>query len=124
LGKIESGEVFMAERKLEPKLTEAAAKTTAVLQTLQSRLRRETAPLEARDELGEELQRYFATAGSPLPEKISKEIRDQVIDGVVERILRSWGEPNGQVAASIKSEVITRLVERVTAEVLKKGVEL
>ena len=78
---------------------------------------------ETRDELGEELQHYFATANSPLPAKISNEIRNQVIDGVVERILRSWGEPNGQVAASIKSEVIARLVERVTAEILKKGVE-
>jgi uncharacterized protein (DUF2267 family) len=113
----------MAERKLEPKLTEAAAKTTAVLQTLQSRLTRETTPLEARDELGEELQHYFATASSPLPEKISKEIRNQVIDGVVERILHSWGN-SGQVAASIKSEVIARLVERVTADILKKGVDL
>ena len=113
----------MAERKLEPKLTEATAKTTAVLQTLQSRLKRETAPPETPDELGEELQHYFATASSPLPAKTSKEIRNQVIDGVVERILHSWGH-NGQVAASIKEEVIARLVERVTAEVLKKGMDL
>jgi uncharacterized protein (DUF2267 family) len=112
----------MAERKLEPKLTEAAAKTTAVLQTLQSRLKRETAPPQTPDELGEELQHYFATANGPLPEKISKEIRKQVIDGVVEQILRSWGN-NGQVAASIKGEVIARLVERVTAEILKKGLD-
>jgi uncharacterized protein (DUF2267 family) len=114
----------MAERKLEPKLTDAAAKTTAVLQTLQSRLRRETTPLQAHDELGEELQQYFATTHAQLPEKISQEIRDQVIDGVVERILRSWGGPNGQAAASIRSEVIARLVERVTAEILKKGMDL
>jgi uncharacterized protein (DUF2267 family) len=113
----------MAERKLEPKLTEATAKTTAVLQTLQSRLKRETAPPETPDELGEELQHYFATARSPLPAKTSKEIRNQVIDGVVERILSAWGH-NGQVAASIKNEVIARLVERVTAEILKKGVDL
>ena len=110
----------MAEKKLEPKLTEATAKTTAVLQTLQSRLKRETVPLEPRDELGEELQHYFATANPPLPEKTSKEIRNQVIEGVVERILHSW-DNNGQVAASIKNEVIARLVERVTAEILKKG---
>ena len=112
----------MAERKLEPKLTDAAAKTAAVLQTLQSRLQREPVPLEPRDELGEELQHYFATASSPLPEKVSKEIRTQVIDGVVEQILRSWGN-NGHVAASIKSEVIARLVERVTADILKRGVD-
>ena len=110
----------MAEKRLEPQLTEATAKTTAVLQTLQSRLKRETPPLEARDELGEELQHYFATANPPLPEKISQDIRNQVIDGVVEQILHSWGT-NGQIAATLKSEVIARLVERVTAEILKKG---
>ena len=112
------------ERKAEPKLTEAAAKTTAVLQTLQSRLNREAAPSEIPDELGEQLQRYFAAAtdDQPLPPKISADIRDQVIDGVVERILRSWGEPDGQISASIKSEVIGRLVERVLAGLLKKGV--
>jgi hypothetical protein len=109
--------------KAESKLTEAAAKTTAVLQTLQSRLNREMAPSEIPDELGEQLQRYFATAteDQPLPAKISADIRDQVIDGVVERILRSWGEPDGQLSASIKSEVIGRLVERVLAGLLKKG---
>jgi len=111
------------ERKAESKLTEAAAKTTAVLQTLQSRLNRETAPSEIPDELGEQLQRYFAASeDQTLPAKISADIRDQVIDGVVERILRSWGEPDGQVSASIKSEVIGRLVERVLAGLLKKGV--
>jgi hypothetical protein len=112
------------ERKTESKLTEAAAKTTAVLQTLQSRLNREATPGETRDELGEQLQRYFATAAGdqPLPAKIPGDIRNLVIEEVVERILRSWGEPNGQISASIKSEVIGRLVERVLAELLKKGV--
>jgi hypothetical protein len=44
-----------------------------------------------------------------------------VIDGVVGKILRSWGAPNGEIPASIKSEVIARLVEHVLAELLKKG---
>src|SRR5580658_6843204 len=111
------------ERKSEPKLTEAAAKTTAALQTLQSRLNGETPPVEVPDELGEQLRRYFAaTAGDPaLPAKFSADIRSQVIDAVVERILRSWGEPEGQVSASIKSEVIGRLVEHVLAGLLTKG---
>jgi hypothetical protein len=111
------------ERKAEPKLTEAAAKTTAVLQTLQSRLNREAAPGETPDELGEQLQRYFAAAtdDQTLPARISADIRNQVIDGVVERILRSWGEADGQISASIKSEVMGRLVERVLAGLLQKG---
>ena len=112
----------MAERKTEPKLTEAAAKTTAVLQTLQSRLNREVPPVEPPDELGEQLQRYFASAsnGQMPPAKIPAEIRNLVIEGVVDRILRSWGEPTAQLAA-IKSEVVGILVERVLADILKKG---
>ena len=111
----------MAEKKTEPKLTDAAAKTTAVMQTLQSRLHREAAPAEPADDLGEQLRRYFATPGGvPPPAKVPAEIQNLVIEGVVDRILLAWGEPNGQLAA-IKSAVIARLVERVLAELLKKG---
>jgi hypothetical protein len=123
------------ERKIEPKLAEAAAKTTAVLETLRARLIRETtAPesavvelSEAPDELSRELEQYFAatpevptpTLGSAIA--IPSEIRAQVIEGVVDRILRSWGGPDGEIPAGIKSEVIGRLVEHVLAELLKKG---
>ena len=124
------------DRKIEPKLAEAAAKTTAVLETLRSRLSREAIPQEALameppeapDELGRQLEQYFATTpGEPKPAngagevRIPGEIRAQVIDGVVDRILRSWGERNGEIPASIKSEVIARLVEHVLGELLKKG---
>ncbi len=124
------------DRKIEPKLAEAAAKTTAVLETLRSRLNREaplqetlaTEPPEVPDELGRQLEQYFAaTPAEPLPAngsaevQIPSEIRAQVIDGVVDRILRSWGAPNGEIPASIKSEVIARLVEHVLGELLKKG---
>ena len=107
----------MAERKTEPKLTEAAAKTTAVLRTLQSRLNREITPLEARDELGEELQKYFAITGKEpqAPQTASPDIRNQVIEQVVDRIIGAWQEQEGQISA-IKNEVIARLVERVLAE--------
>ncbi len=131
-----------ADRKIEPKLAEAAAKTTAVLETLRSRLNREVIlaepsimePPEGSDELGRQLEQYFAaeTAGPspamrPTPVngsavQIPSEIRVQVIDGVVDRILRSWGSPAGEIPASIKSEVIARLVEHVLGELLKKGV--
>src|SRR5712671_2645691 len=107
----------MAERKTEPKLTEAAAKTTAVLRTLQSRLSREITPLEARDELGEELQSYFAITGQEpqAPPGASADIRNQVIEKVVDRIIGAWQQPDRQISA-IKNEVIARLVERVLAE--------
>jgi hypothetical protein len=124
------------DRKIEPKLAEAAAKTTAVLETLRSRLNREATPQEplvteppqVPDELGRQLEQYFAaTPGEPTPVngsaevRIPSEIRAQVIDGVVDKILRSWGAPNGEIPASIKSEVIARLVEHVLGELLKKG---
>ena len=107
----------MAERKTEPKLTEAAAKTTAVLRTLQSRLSREITPLGARDELGEELENYFAITGRQpqAPQSASADIRNQVIEKVVDRIVGAWHHPDGQISA-IKNEVIARLVERVLAE--------
>src|ERR1700690_1480390 len=112
------------ERKTEPKLTEATAKTTAALQTLQSRLNKEVAPVETPDELGEQLQKYFAASGDPpRAVKIPPEIRNLVIDGVGEKILRSWEEPGADVSGSIKSEVIGRLVERVLAELLNKNLK-
>ena len=130
------------DRKIEPKLADAAAKTTAVLETLRSRLNREPIlqerPLlespEVPDELDRQLEQYFATTpkapAAPVPAsvhaevRIPSEIRAQVIDGVVDRILRSWGASNGEIPPSIKSEVIARLVEHVLGELLKKGSKL
>jgi hypothetical protein len=124
------------DRKSEPKLAEATAKTAAVLETLRSRLNREaplqeplaTEPPEVPDELGRQLEQYFAatpaasrSVNGSAEVRIPNEIRAQVIEGVVDRILRSWGAPNGEIPASIKSEVIGRLVEHVLGELLKKG---
>jgi hypothetical protein len=120
------------ERKKEPKLAEAAARTTAALESLRSRLNREGLPVEsaleppAPDDLEAQLERYFASpppqpAAAPSDAPILGEIRAQVVDGVVDRILRSWGEPSGQLSANIRSEVIARLVEYVLADLLKKG---
>ena len=124
------------DRKTEPKLAEATAKTAAVLESLRSRLNRETTPpeppivesQEGSDELDRQLEQYFAarpaqavTTNGTAEVRIPSEIRAEVIDGVVDRILRSWGAPNGEIPASIKSEVIARLVEHVLGELLKKG---
>ena len=123
------------DRKTEPKLAEATAKTAAVLETLRSRLNREATqpqPMmespEVPDELGRQLEQYFAAtpvAAKPVngsaEVRIPSEIRAQVIEGVVDRILRSWGAPNGEIPASIKGEVIACLVEHVLSEMLKKG---
>ena len=123
------------DRKIEPKLAEATAKTAAVLETLRSRLNREATPHEplvveppeGPDELDRQLEQYFAaapaqaTANGSAEVRIPSEIRSQVIEGVVDKILRSWSAPNGEIPAGIKSDVIARLVEHVLGELLKKG---
>lgn len=108
----------MAERKTE-KLTEAAEKTTAVLQGLQSRLSREaearTAPPEVPDELGKQLEEYFAAAALPSATSSVRvdDIRSRVMEGVVEKILRGWQEPGGRLSAAFKDALVERLIERV-----------
>ena len=85
-------------------------------------------PPEVPDELDRQLEQYFAAspeaptpAGGSAEVLIPSEIRAQVIEGVVDRILLSWGAPNGEIPATIKSEVIARLVEHVLGELLKKS---
>ena len=132
-----------ADRKNEPNLAEAAAKTTAVLENLRSRLNRSaTGELpgigaqEKVDELDRELEQYFATetlasppsnrtipASTSAEISIPSEIRAEVIEGVVAKILGSWAAPNGEIPASIKNEVIGRLVEHVLGELFKKGAD-
>ena len=120
----------MAERKTE-KLTEAAEKTTAVLQGLQSRLSREaggvrSAQPEVPDELGKQLEEYFAAAAlpdaaDPRATAASGDIRSRVIEGVVERILQAWKEPNGQLRPAFKDTLVERLIERVLDAVQKEN---
>lgn len=129
------------ERKAEPKLTEAAARTAGVLRALQSRLNRDAPAVEAAaeegpEDLGNQLQEYFAAAaetkpqsaeapskpgaGTSPPPRVPNDIRGLVVEGVVDRVLRSWEDPNAGLSA-LKSEVIERLVERVLSELAGKG---
>jgi hypothetical protein len=103
----------MAERKTD-KLTEAAEKTTAVLQGLQSRLNREAgwvraAQPEIPDELGKQLEEYFAAATSATLDHL----RNRVMEGLVEKILRTWQEPSGRLSAAFKDALVERLIDRV-----------
>jgi hypothetical protein len=99
----------MPAEKSEPKLTEATRKTAAALAGLQSRLGPVAA--EPNDDLSRELQEYFS---APAPTSASPDdLRERVIDGVVERILRSWDEPE------LKGAVLERLVERVVQRLSK-----
>ena len=115
----------MAEKKTD-KLTEAAEKTTAVLQGLQSRLSREAAGVrsaqpEVPDELGKQLEEYFAAASLPGAADRLDEIRSRVMEGVVERILRGWQEPGGRLSAAFKDALVERLIERVLDAIQKEN---
>jgi hypothetical protein len=120
----------MAEKKTD-KLTEAAEKTTAVLQGLQSRLSREAAGArsaqpEVPDELGKQLEEYFAAASLPSAADQAAaagpdDIRSRVLEGVVERILRGWQEPGGRLSAGFKDALVERLIERVLDAIHKEN---
>ncbi len=120
----------MAEKKTD-KLTEAAEKTTAVLQGLQSRLSREaggvrSAQPEIPDELGKQLEEYFAAASLPgAADRAAAagldDIRTRVLEGVVERILRGWQEPGGRLSAAFKDTLVERLIERVLDAIQKEN---
>ena len=110
----------MAERKTD-KLTEAAEKTTAVLQGLQSRLSREagggrTAQPEIPDELGKQLEEYFAAASSATLD----DLRNRAMEGVADRLLRAWQEPSGRLSAAFKDALVERLIERVLDAIHKE----
>jgi hypothetical protein len=103
-----------SEKKLEPgtsDIQQAAEKASLVIRGLQSRLRtRPSDPAEeSPEELEQQLQQYFATS-VPAPQRPGplNEIRDRVVDGVAERILRHWAQ-----GSAIESEVVERLISRV-----------
>lgn len=115
------------EKRADPKLSQAAEKTTAALQGLQSRLGQQRFSQEAalpvtaeetNDDLAGQLQEYFSARVDP-PARVVNDLRDRVIDGVAERILRSWEEPRGQLSSSLKGAVIERLIERVVDRLAK-----
>lgn len=115
----------VAERKIEgrpePKLREAAARTAEALQTLRSRLRRESAAQndDSPDDLGRQLSEYFAesvqSSAGPSSDRLPDDLRELVIQSVVERVLLTWSDPNSGLSG-VREEVITRLVERVLGE--------
>ncbi len=112
--------------KAESNLGEATERAAALLQELRLRLNAETPRPEAReteslDELDRELQAYFSAAtntpaGSVSNKTLLNEIRDRVVEGVVDRIMRAWEDPQGQrsgVPGAIEAAVLERLIERV-----------
>jgi hypothetical protein len=110
--------------KPEPNITEAAEKTGVVLRGLQSRLLEGAGavveePGESKEDLENQLQEYFKNwtghGHSDVPPL--RRLRNHVVDGVVERILRGWQAPESN---PLESEVVERLIDGVI-EILVAG---
>jgi hypothetical protein len=124
-----------------PSIATAAAKARSAIQDLQAKLTeashytpeapaedREAERLETEEELERQLEAYFARAsrsprsvpaGPVSRTPILDELRSQVIDGVVDRILDEWarGHSGAGGAAGLGDEVMERLIERVLRQV-------
>lgn len=110
--------------KSESKLSEAADKTAALLQGLQSRLNQNAAPPpvvlgreETPEELDRQLREYFVVESGKPPEAsdagVLNQIHRQVIDAVADRILTSWERGGGRELGALEKQVIDRLAERI-----------
>jgi hypothetical protein len=97
--------------KSESKLTEAADKTAALLQGLQSRLAvSREAHEEVPDELDRQLREYFVASENGAQHD---QMRQRVIDAVADRILASWERGERRQPGTLEQQVIDRLAERI-----------
>ena len=111
------------QTKSESKLTEAADKTAALLQGLQSRLSgtvvadKEIPREETPDELDKQLRDYFVAESGNSPNAgdvgVMNQIHSRVIDAVADRILASWESGGGRELGALEKQVIDRLAERI-----------
>lgn len=90
-------------------LAQAAEKASLVIRGLQSRLQPKPAGDSntevTRDDLERQLQQYFARA-APSQGALA-DLRNRVVDGVVDRILSEWDR-----GSPLEAEVLDRLVQR------------
>jgi hypothetical protein len=126
-GIIHSGHHMARQNKPESKLTEAADKTAALLQGLQSRLNRDAAPgvvnsrEETPEDLDQQLREYFvADSEKPSSDGVLDQIRERVIDTVANRILESWERGDRKDLGALENQVIDRVAERILKRMTKK----
>ena len=94
--------------KSESNLSETTDRAAALVEELRSRLES-----RAEEDLDRELQAYFSAASNPPEKSLLNEIRDRVVEGVVDRIMRAWEEPQSQSSGAIEEAVVERLIARV-----------
>ena len=116
------------QTKSESKLSEAADRTAALLEGLQSRLR-EAPPVadrprgETSEDLDRELQEYFGSESGKRPDSVPSvpdEIRDRVIEAVADRILECWGRGHRSELGALENQVIDRVAERILERMTKR----
>lgn len=115
------------QTKSELNLTEAADKTAALLQGLQSRLNRNAGPgaavptgEETSEELDRQLQEYFvAESGKPDMGTLDQ-IRDRVIDAVADRILERWESGDRRELGALQNQVVDRVAERILERMARR----
>ena len=105
------------QTKPESKLAEAADKTAALLQGLQSRLNGNIPREESSDELERQLREYFVAESSKIPVSgdawVLNQIHRQVIEAVADRVLANWENGGGHGFGALEKQVIDRLAERI-----------
>jgi hypothetical protein len=116
------------QTKSESKLAEAADKTAALLQGLQSRLNVNAAVVpreETPDELDRQLREYFVAESGKSPSAsdagVLNQIHSRVIDAVADRVLASW-EKGGSRELGAREARIERLAERILGGCRTAGV--
>jgi len=114
--------------KAEPNITEAAEKTGLRIRGLQSRLLEgsgevQEPPDDTTANLEKQLQEYFEYwPGEDSPDTSRlKQIRNRVIDGVAERILRGWERSQEAEGTPFENEVIERLIDGVFERLIANG---
>ncbi|MCU1334665.1 MAG: hypothetical protein JWO19_246 [Bryobacterales bacterium] len=110
------------QAKSESRLTEAADKTAALLQGLQSRLNREEGSREETPEdLDQQLREYFVgESGKSSDNGMMDGIRDRVINLVADRILERWDRGDRRAFEAFEKQVIDRMAERILERVSRR----
>ena len=107
------------QTKSESTIAEAADKTAALLQGLQSRLNGNAAVPreETQDELDRQLREYFVAESGKSPNAsdpgVLHQIHSRVIDAVADRVLANWEKGGSRELGALEKQVIDRLAERI-----------
>lgn len=109
-------------------IVNATAKTRSVIEDLGARLTGTRTPpvdphQETIEDLERQLQEYFNRAVSSNRPGVLDDLRNRVIDGVVDRILADWSHSGAAPGIGLGREVMDRLIERVLDDFRKHVVQ-